>query len=74
MYSEISDFFGSRSDQDPLTKLFHQEAVRIHNNFADVGTLATYKNSKAFRTVQKRQGAVANRLNTIKENFTKKRE
>lgn len=74
MYNEISDFFVNRSNQDPLTKLFQQEAVRIQNNFAEVGTLSDYKKSKAFHALQKRQTSVVTRLNTIKQNFTKKRE
>ncbi len=74
MYNEISDFFVNRCNQDPLTKLFQQEAVRIQNNFADVGTLSQYKKSKAFRELQKRQGSVVTRLNKIKQHFVKKRE
>ena len=58
MYNDISDFFQNRSTQDPLTKLFQEEAVRIQNNFANVNTISEYKKSDAFKALKKRQGSV----------------
>lgn len=79
MYSEISNFFNNDADCDPKQQqLFIKEAARIEMNQSgrikiSEGLISSYKDSRAFRTLLRRQGQVLTRINRIKENFSKKR-
>lgn len=80
MYSEISNFFHNDADCDPRQQqMFIKEAARIQMNQTGKikqsdGLISSYKDSKAFRTLLRRQGQVLTRINRIKENFSKKRQ
>lgn len=89
MYDDVQTFFQTRSDCDPVQQqLFLEEAARIERNvqpnkatFLDAdsleareGLITGYKDSRAFKTLLRRQGQVVSRLNRIKENFSKKRQ
>jgi hypothetical protein len=74
MYSEVQEFFTvHRADAEPgQQRQFLDELNRMENNQGKM--LNQYKDSKAFKTLLRRQGQVVTRLNRIRENFSKKRQ
>lgn len=80
MYSEISNFFHNDAECDShQQQQFLREAARIEMNHPGIsnqqdGLISNYKDSKAFKTLLRRQGHVVSRINRIKENFSKKRQ